>query len=127
MKEESPDLSEREFGPEAQLEEGDAEQPSTDGRNAVDRPGDELMTAAEFVSALRARDVTLSVKNGRLQLHPGTAWRTLSPDEAQCCRTFAQPSSRSQMSPYRQFRNRNRLTQSDESEGRYNRKLGMRL
>ena len=42
------------------------------------------MTPKEFVSALRARGVTLSVKNNRLRLTPGVTWRLLTVDEAQC-------------------------------------------
>ena len=36
------------------------------------------------MSALRARGVTLSVKNNRLRLDPGSTWRKLTEDEAQC-------------------------------------------
>ncbi len=42
------------------------------------------MTPEQFVSALRARGVTLGVKNNRLRLDPGSAWRTLAADEAAC-------------------------------------------
>ena len=42
------------------------------------------MTPEQFVSALRARGVTLSVKNNRLRLDPGVTWRQLTVDEAQC-------------------------------------------
>ena len=42
------------------------------------------MTPEQFVSALRARGVTLSVKNNRLRLNPGSTWRKLTEDEAQC-------------------------------------------
>ena len=42
------------------------------------------MTPEQFVSALRARGVTLSVRNNRLQLHPGVTWRQLTPDEVRC-------------------------------------------
>ena len=36
------------------------------------------------MSALRARGVTLSVKNNRLHLDPGVTWRQLTVDETQC-------------------------------------------
>ena len=42
------------------------------------------MTPEQFVSALRARGVTLSVRNNRLRLDPGATWRQLTVDEAQC-------------------------------------------
>ena len=42
------------------------------------------MTAEEFVSSLRARGVTLSVRGNRLRLDPGVTWRHLTVDEAQC-------------------------------------------
>ena len=42
------------------------------------------MTPQEFVASLRARGVTLSVKNNRLRLDPGVTWRLLTVDEAQC-------------------------------------------
>ena len=42
------------------------------------------MTPEQFVSALRARGVTLSVKNNRLRLDPGVTWRKLTESEAQC-------------------------------------------
>ena len=42
------------------------------------------MTPEQFVSALRARGVTLSVKNNRLRLDPGATWRQLTVDETQC-------------------------------------------
>ena len=42
------------------------------------------MTPEQFVSALRARGVTLSVKNNRLRLDPGVTWRQLTVDETQC-------------------------------------------
>ena len=42
------------------------------------------MTPEQFVEALHARGVTLSVVNNRLRLDPGSAWRTLSVAEAQC-------------------------------------------
>ena len=42
------------------------------------------MTPEQFVSALRARGVTLSVKNNRLRLNPGVTWRKLTESEAQC-------------------------------------------
>ena len=42
------------------------------------------MTPEQFVEALRARGVTLSVKNNRLRLDPGVTWRQLTVDEAQC-------------------------------------------
>ena len=42
------------------------------------------MTPEQFVSALRARGVTLSVKTGRLRLDPGVAWKALTPDEVHC-------------------------------------------
>ena len=41
------------------------------------------MTAEEFVAALRARGVTVSVKNNRLHLDPGVTWRQLTVDETQ--------------------------------------------
>ena len=42
------------------------------------------LTPEQFVSALRARGVTLSVKNNRLRLDPGVTWRKLTESEAQC-------------------------------------------
>ena len=75
------------------------------------------MTAAEFVSALRARDVTLSVKNGRLQLHPGTAWRTLSPDEAQCVSDFRAAIKQIADEPVPPVPQPQPTDESDESEG----------
>ena len=42
------------------------------------------MTPEQFVATLRARGVTLSVRNNRLRLNPGAAWRHLTGDEAQC-------------------------------------------
>ena len=42
------------------------------------------MTAEEFVSSLRAKGVTVSVKGNRLRLDPGATWRHLTVDEAQC-------------------------------------------
>ena len=42
------------------------------------------MTPEQFVETLRARGVEVTVKNNRLQLHPGVTWRTLTTDEAQC-------------------------------------------
>ena len=42
------------------------------------------MTAKEFVEALGARGVTISVKNNRLRLDPGVTWRQLTVDETQC-------------------------------------------
>ena len=42
------------------------------------------MTPEQFVETLRARGVTLSVRNNRLRLDPGVAWRKLNDDEAQC-------------------------------------------
>ena len=42
------------------------------------------MTAKEFVDALGARGVTVSVKNNRLHLDPGVTWRQLTADETQC-------------------------------------------
>ena len=42
------------------------------------------MRPEQFVSALRARGVTLSVRNNRLRLDPGVTWRHLTVDEAQC-------------------------------------------
>ena len=42
------------------------------------------MTPEQFVATLRARGVTLSVKNNRLRLDPGSTWRKLTVDEAQC-------------------------------------------
>ena len=42
------------------------------------------MTPEQFVGGLRARGVTLSVRNNRLRLDPGVTWRHLTVDEAQC-------------------------------------------
>ena len=42
------------------------------------------MTAEQFVTTLRARGVQVSVRNNRLQLDPGVAWRKLTVDEAEC-------------------------------------------
>ena len=42
------------------------------------------MSPEEFVSSLRARGVTVSVKGNRLRLTPGATWRHLTVDEAQC-------------------------------------------
>ena len=42
------------------------------------------MTPEQFVEALQSRGVTLSVKNNRLRFAPGSAWRTLSAEEAAC-------------------------------------------
>ena len=42
------------------------------------------MTPEQFVEALHARGVTLSVKNNRLRLDPGVTWRQLTVDETQC-------------------------------------------
>ena len=42
------------------------------------------MSPQEFVSSLRARGVTLSVRGNRLRLTPGATWRHLTVDEAQC-------------------------------------------
>ena len=42
------------------------------------------MTPEQFVTALRARGVTLSVKNNRLRFDPGVTWRKLTVEEAQC-------------------------------------------
>ena len=42
------------------------------------------MTPERFVSALRARGVTLGVRNNRLRLDPGVTWRQLTVDETQC-------------------------------------------
>ena len=42
------------------------------------------MTPEEFVTRLRARGVALGVKNNRLRFAPGSAWRTLSAEEAAC-------------------------------------------
>ena len=42
------------------------------------------MTPEQLVEALRARGVTVSVRNNRLRLDPGATWRTLSVAEAQC-------------------------------------------
>ena len=42
------------------------------------------MTPEEFVGGLQSRGVTLSVKNNRLRLDPGSTWRTLTVDEAEC-------------------------------------------
>ena len=42
------------------------------------------MTPEQFVETLRARGVTLSVRNNRLRLDPGVTWRQLTVDEAQC-------------------------------------------
>ena len=42
------------------------------------------MTPQQFVSALRARGVTLSVSNNRLRLDPGETWRSLTPAERAC-------------------------------------------
>ena len=44
------------------------------------------LTTEQFVSGLRERDVALSVKNNRLRLDPGSAWRTLTDDEIECLR-----------------------------------------
>ena len=44
------------------------------------------LTPEQFVSGLRERDVALSVKNNRLRLAPGSAWRTLTDDEIECLR-----------------------------------------
>ena len=42
------------------------------------------MSPQEFVEALRARGVEVSVKGNRLRLDPGATWRHLTVDEAQC-------------------------------------------
>ena len=42
------------------------------------------MTPEQFVTALRSRDITLSVFNNRLKLDPGEAWKALTPDEVRC-------------------------------------------
>ena len=42
------------------------------------------MTPEEFVEALHARGVTLNIVNNRLRLDPGSTWRTLTVDEAEC-------------------------------------------
>ena len=42
------------------------------------------MTPEQFVSALRARGVTLSVSSNRLRLDPGATWKALTPDEVRC-------------------------------------------
>ena len=42
------------------------------------------MTPKEFVDALGARGVTVSVKSNRLRLTPGATWRQLTVDETQC-------------------------------------------
>ena len=44
------------------------------------------LTTEQFVSGLRERDVALSVRNNRLKLDPGSAWRTLTEDEIECLR-----------------------------------------
>ena len=44
------------------------------------------LTPEQFVSGLRERDVELSVRNNRLRLAPGSAWRTLTVDEVECLR-----------------------------------------
>ena len=42
------------------------------------------MTPEQFVEALHARGVALSVVNNRLRLDPGAAWKALTPDEVHC-------------------------------------------
>ena len=42
------------------------------------------MTPEQFFASLQSRGVTLSVKNNRLRLDPGSTWRTLTVDEAEC-------------------------------------------
>ena len=44
------------------------------------------LTPEQFVTSLRERDVALSVRNNRLRLDPGSAWRTLTVDEIECLR-----------------------------------------
>ena len=44
------------------------------------------ITPEQFVSGLRERDTTLGVKNNRLKLYPGSAWKTLTEDEIECLR-----------------------------------------
>ena len=44
------------------------------------------LTPEQFVTSLRERDVELSVRNNRLRLDPGSAWRTLTADEVECLR-----------------------------------------
>ena len=67
-----------------ELVDPEPEQPADERNAVVYRLGDRPMTPEQFVKALRARGVTLSVRNNRLQLHPGVTWRKLTPDEAQC-------------------------------------------
>ena len=45
------------------------------------------MSPEEFVSAIRARGVTLGVRNNRLKLDPGEAWKALTPDEVRCLKS----------------------------------------
>ena len=42
------------------------------------------MTPEQFVEALQARGIELSVVNNRLRLDPGVAWKALTPDEVHC-------------------------------------------
>ena len=44
------------------------------------------ITPEQFVGGLRERDTTLGVKNNRLKLYPGNAWKTLTEDEIECLR-----------------------------------------
>ena len=42
------------------------------------------MSPEQFVEALQARGIELSVVNNRLKLDPGVAWKALTPDEVHC-------------------------------------------
>ena len=44
------------------------------------------ITPEQFVGGLRERDTSLGVKNNRLKLYPGNAWKTLTEDEIECLR-----------------------------------------
>ena len=45
------------------------------------------MTPEQFVEALQSRGIELSVKNNRLKLEPGVAWKALTSDEVLCLKS----------------------------------------
>ena len=45
------------------------------------------MTPEQFVEALQSRGIELSVKNNRLKLDPGVAWKELTSEEVLCLKS----------------------------------------